>query len=132
MGELVLFPDVEAYLAGVLPTFPDLAGVPVKTRVSNPRPPTFIRVTRVGGQRRDLITDLASVVVQTWAPTEDQAALLAKKTRAALGSLSASDHGGVFVQRSEEVTAPEWFPDPASGTPAYQMTFQIQTRGTTT
>lgn len=124
MTEAIIFPDVEALLIRSLSV-----GVPVSTRVPNPRPASFVRVKRAGGGRRNLVTDACLVVVECWAATEPAAAELAELTRARIHALRQTDNGGEWVRRVQDVSGPGAFPDPVSETPRYQFTVQIDTRG---
>lgn len=128
MTEAVAFPDIE----GVLVTYLTgrLSGVPVATRVPATRPPKFVRVSRVGGARRDLITDQPIVVVEAWATTETDAADLARTVRAYVGAMEQSAVGSAWIRRVREVGGVQSFPDPRSESPRYQFTVQIDTRGT--
>lgn len=127
MTEAVAFPDVEAlavtYLTG------RLSGVPVSTRVPHPRPAKFVRVSRVGGTSPNRVTDAALVIVKCWAATEPEAADLARTVRAYVGAMAQTSVGSDYVRRIREVAGPQAFPDPASESPRYQFTVQIDTRG---
>lgn len=50
--------------------------VHVGTRIPNPRPAEFVRVVSAGGGGRDLVTDVASLVVEGFAVTETAARAL--------------------------------------------------------
>lgn len=126
MTEAIVFPDVEALLVRYLPP---LLGVGASTRVPNPRPDSFVVVRRVGGTRPNVITDVPVVVVECWAKTDVAASDLARLARAYVGALAQSDVGGDYVRRVREVAGPQSYPDPASSSPRYQMTVQIDTRG---
>lgn len=124
--EVILFPDVEALLVTALPA---RVGASVSTRVPNPRPASFVRVQRVGGTRPNLITDSATVVVECWAGDSAAAATLGRLTHAHLLALAGSDLPGGFIRAVREVGGLQSFPDPVSGSPRYQFTAQIDTRG---
>lgn len=126
MSEPILFPDVEALLVRVLPA---LVGVDVSTRVPNPRPDSFVRVKRVGGGRRDYVTEEPLVVVECWALTEPAASALGRLTQAHVFALAQTSDGGDYVRAVREVGGLQAFPDPTSSTPRYQFTVQMQTRG---
>lgn len=126
MTEAIIFPDVEALLVSALPP---LIGAPVATKVPAERPPLFVRVTRAGGTRRDIVTDLPMVVIECWAATEGVASDLARVTRAHVFALAQTSVGSDFVRAVSEVGGLQRFPDPVSGAPRYQFTVQIQTRG---
>jgi hypothetical protein len=124
MTEVVVFPDVEAVLVEALPALLD---VPVSTRVPNPRPDAFVRVTRVGGSRRDRITDRALVVVEAWASTTGDAFDLGALARGQIEALTEAQHGP--LRGYEEVGGLQAFPDPDTETPRYQLTALLDLRG---
>lgn len=126
MSEPIVFPDVEALLVRVLPS---LVGVSVSTKVPHPRPDSFVRVKRVGGGRRDLVTDEPIVVVECWAADEVAASYLGRTTHAHVYALAQTSHDGDYVRAVREVGGLQSFPDPLSKTPRYQFTVQMQTRG---
>lgn len=127
MGEVILFPDIEALLVSAVAA--DL-GVPVSTRIPDERPDTFIRLVRVGGTRRGLVTDAAMVVFECWAPTGLAASTLARNARAFVHSLDGEMVNGEWIRRVVDITGPQFYPDPESGASRYQFTIQIDTRGT--
>lgn len=126
MSEPVVFPDVEALLVRALP---DPLGVAVSTRVPNPRPDSFVRVSRVGGTRRDYVTDEPIVVVECWAADEVAASYLGRTAHAHVFALAQTDVDGDYVRAVREVGGLQSFPDPLSKSPRYQFTVQLQTRG---
>lgn len=123
----MVFGDIEAALVAALR---EVLGVPVATRVPNPRPPRFVRLTRVGGPVRDKVTDRPLIVVEAWDAAGDVAAHdLAAEARARLHALAGTGIGGVWVRRVGEVSGLSNYPDPESGTSRYQITVQLDTRG---
>lgn len=126
MTEPVLFPDAEALLVAYLG---GLLAVPVSTKVPNPRPASFVRLRRVGGARRDLVTDSPVLVFECWAATETEAERLAATARAHVGALEQTTVSGVYVRSVEEVGGPVPFPDPATDTPRYQFTARLNLKG---
>lgn len=123
---IVAFPDVEAFLVRVLR---DVLDVPVSTRVPADRPPAFVRLVRVGGTRRDVVTDLPMVTFECWALSETRAADLGREVRARVHALAQTEDAGDYVRAVSEVGGLQAFPDPTSKTPRYVFTVQIQTRG---
>ena len=81
--ELIVFPDaVELaidYLTAELAARSETAGV--GARVPNPRPAELVRVRRAGGTVANLVTDAATLVVETWAADEYRAMELAQLVR---------------------------------------------------
>lgn len=62
-------------------------GVPISSRVPNPRPDRFIRVSRAGGPR-DWAQDKPLILVECWAPTEPEAAADADLAYAVLAAVN--------------------------------------------
>lgn len=121
MSEAIVFPMIEQILVSELSA---ALGRPVSTRVPQERPVEFVRVVRVGGQRRNVITDRATVVIECWAGSDYDAAILCGLTRAYLFALAPDK-----VRRVSEIAGPQSFPDPISEHPRYQFTVQIDMRG---
>lgn len=126
MTEAIVFPVVEKLLVAYLAP---LAGVPVTVRVPNPRPASFVKLVRVGGTRRDRITDEPMVVFQCWADTESNAAKLGARIQAHVFALEQTGTPDGYVRSVHEIGGLQYFPDPESGQPTYQFTAQLQTRG---
>lgn len=129
---VLVFPDVaevavEAAAAGLAD-----AGrtVPVGTVVPNPRPAEFVRITRAGGLRRNLVTEDARVVVEAWAQADEDAADLAELVRAVLHALAGTtSDDDVRVYRVDDTEGPADDPDPMSDQPRYQLALSITVRG---
>lgn len=71
------------------------AGVPVSGRVPNPRPASFIRVSRAGGSRARSV-DHMLLLVECWAPTSVEAEVLAYRADSILRL--APNHSDVIAQ----------------------------------
>lgn len=121
-----MFPDVVALVVSSLALEVD---VPVVSRIPNPRPAEFIRVSRVGGTRRNQVTDAGLVVVEAWATSEADAADLGEAARSLVHSLEQTTVGGYWVRRVREIGGLQSYPDGPTNTPRYQFTAQIDTRG---
>jgi hypothetical protein len=124
---MVLFPDAVDVVVTALDA--DLTE-PVRSRVPNPRPTTFVLVRRTGGPKRNLVTDQAQITVESWAATCEDAADLAQSARAIMNDLPGQSIGGVLVVRVEEASGPADLPDPLSDQPRYSQTFSVALRGT--
>ncbi|MDP1793726.1 MAG: hypothetical protein Q8K63_06265, partial [Acidimicrobiales bacterium] len=127
MKPLVVFPDVAAAVAAHLD---DILDEPIVTRVPNPRPPRFVLVRRVGGPRRDVVTDEATLTLEGWAEGEAEAHDLLQLARAHLHTLSGRNNG-VTTYRVAEFAGPASLPDPESSQPRYTMTISVAARGVT-
>lgn len=121
MTEVIRFPSIQKLLVAELRARLD---VPVVTRVPKERPSSFVRLVRVGGNRRNIITDRAMVTVECWGADIGTADDLCELTRAHIFALAPD-----VVRRVSEVAGPQDFPDPVSESPRYQFTVQIDTRG---
>lgn len=125
---VVLFPDATDVVCRLLdPVLP----VPVRSKVPNPRPDSFVTIRRTGGPRKDLVTDNAQITVEAWAETEEEAHDLAQVARAHIGAASGSVVAGVAIYRVTEQAGPGILPDPVSDQPRYSQTFNIALRGVT-
>ena len=122
MSEVIRFPSAEKLLVA---TLKPILGMPVVTKVPNPRPGTFVRLKKVGGTRRDIVTDSPMVVVECWAPTGPEADDLSQLVRGHIFALAPDT-----VRKVREIAGPQDFPDPISEHPRYQFTVQLYTRGT--
>jgi hypothetical protein len=124
--EAVVFPVIESLVVAYLKTH---ISEPVAASVPSPRPATFVKVERVGGPRRDRVTDEPMVVVQCWAPSKAEAANLGARVQAYVYALEQTSTPHGYVRAVREVAGLQSFPDPVSGTPCYQFTAQLQTKG---
>jgi len=123
----VEFPDVTTlvvdYLAGVIDE-------PVYSDTPNPRPSTFVVVRRLGGPRRTLVSDGAQMMVEVWASDDVTAAGLAGVVRAYALALDGEVVAGVQFYRADELSGPQWNPDPESGSSRYTFQSTFAVRGT--
>lgn len=128
---VVLFPDAVDVVTGYLAT--ELASraesAPVHSQIPSTRPSRFVLVRRVGGPRRDLVTDLPLLTVEAWGEDEGDAIDLLGLCRGLIGALRGSVQSGVTVYRVNEVGGPGWLPDPVSDHPRFTLTVEIGMRG---
>lgn len=124
---VVIFPDavliVIEYLRSKMP------GVPVHSQVPASRPSEFIRVERLGGTRRTLITDRPRIDIHCWSTSEGDAESLSARARAHVLAMAGS-RGTTTVYAVYEVGGPQWLPDNVSGQPRYAFAVEFSTRGT--
>lgn len=85
MTELVTFPDVESLCVSALNAF--LTDCQASTKVPNPRPNKLVRVSRIGGPRRNVGMDAPIVLFECWALDEPSAQELGARVRALISSL---------------------------------------------
>lgn len=117
-SELLVPPDIEVDVVQLLTEkMPDVDDI--ATTVANPRPAgAYIRVTRTGGQGRDLIQADPTVLVECWAPTRSAAHDVACR---AYGHLSAHYGGTGRWGGRASLTQPVNFPDPDTTAPRFQF-----------
>lgn len=127
MAEYVEFPDAEALIIDSLDA---VLAVPVRLTIPNPRPEQFVTVQRVGGVRRDLVTDQPLLAVEAWAAGPTAAKALLKQARAHIASLAGTTVDGVAIGRVDESSGPGFLPDPDSKHSRYTYTVQVAMRGT--
>lgn len=128
----ILFPDAVAAVIGALNDQLDdlgFSGVPVRSRIPNPRPSRFVRVYRTGGPLANIVTDSAQITVEAWAASDVDAHDLAQAARAIVNSLEATVTGGVTVYGVNEFSGPGYLPDPESEQPRYTWSASVNVRG---
>lgn len=105
-------PDIEATLVTLLTT----SDVSVHTQVPNPRPAKFIRISRAGGSRRNLIQDQPLIIVECWASSGTAAFGVAQDAWSTLDTTYGDD---------ADLSSPVWFPDPDTSQARYQFTAEL-------
>ncbi|MCW7984113.1 hypothetical protein XF35_01785 [Streptomyces platensis subsp. clarensis] len=110
------------YLRSVRP------GTQVYSREPSPLPDAFVRIKRIGGVRRSLVTDRPRVDIHCWGATEKAAEDLMEEVRA-LVLVMAGKRGTTTVYDVEEVSGPMWLPDSATGHPRYAFAVEFSARG---
>lgn len=128
MTELITFPDVELLMVQHLDAV--LNDAYVCTDVPDPRPAVIVTIQRVGGIRRNLVTDTALMSIQAWAPNKAGSYDLLKLVRAHIHAMPGNQISGSWIYKVVEVGGPIFLPDPESEAPRYQFTVQVWTRGT--
>lgn len=130
--EPILFPDVEELLATYLTTQFTARSEPatVHVRVPATRPDRFVLVPRLGGTRRGLVVDSATIGVECWADRDAPAFDLCALTRALVYALPGKTIQGAVFYRVDEVGGPANFPDPESNQSRYVFTVAVSVRGT--
>jgi hypothetical protein len=124
--EWVVFPDTEALAIAALNaglTLAGMTGIPVGTRVPNPRPDSFVRVLRAGGTRETLVSEQGWLIVEAYALQEVDAYHLLNVCRAIMHAQD-DDIFGTF-----EVSGPVNLPDPTTAQVRYTQTLGIRARG---
>lgn len=129
--DAVLFPDAPERIADAIQVGHRRAfasELETVNRTPNPRPAEFVKVLGVGGNRRDRVTDVATVAVEAWAATRSRAAALAQEVRAVIHAMEGATFDGYSVQEVAEFAAPGDLPDPLSDQFRYTATYAIAIR----
>lgn len=131
MSELVAAPDIEAALVAHIRSALTARGAPahVGTTIPNPRPNRLVRVTRMGGPRRNLVTDAPVVVFEAWEASTVAAYALGSLVESIVLAANGSSIGtkSVWVDDVASVGGLSFFPDPDTSSPRYQFTLQLFT-----
>lgn len=98
-----------------------LTPITVATKVPNPRPATFVRLSRVGGDERNLVQADVRVLVEGWGNTDTLAWDAAKNAAGELRRLDLSGDLPTITVMRVRLTEPVNYPDSLSGSPRYQF-----------
>lgn len=130
--ELTAPPDAEAIAVGYLN--PELAArgdeARASTRVPNPRPARFVRVSLTGTTPRSVAHADAQVTIECWDTDSAAAAELARTVYALMCAMDTPD-GHVPQGPAGWVGGPVYLEDPTAGIPRYVMTPIVRTRNAT-
>lgn len=132
MPEVIVFPDVEDLLVTYLSTELAARGdtATVHTVVPADRPDRFVLVPRVGGTRANLVVDNATIGIEAWASTDQQAHDLCQLVRGLVHALPGRVVDGVTFYRTGEFAGPTNLPDPVSRQSRCIFTPTVSCRGT--
>jgi hypothetical protein len=127
----VLFPDTEELLVEYLTDEFTARGVSasVHTRVPKTRPNAFVLTPRVGGTRRNLVVDTATIGFECWGLTDKSACDLGRTTRALVFGLRGRVISGAQCYRVDELAGLTNFPDGVSAQSRYIFTASVAFRG---
>jgi len=125
MAEVLISDDIEAAL---VPYLKDGLGVPVVTKVPHQRPVEFVRIARLGGNRRIMIQDQATIGVWAWAATYERASLLGRLAEGLIFGLEGMRLGQSFVYYVTSIVGPTMTNDPDTDTPLVLFNAQITWR----
>ena len=127
MAEIVAFPDGETVWIQYLQAQWSARDEPadVASKIPNPRPDRFIRVSGTGGSRSNIATDNPGFLVECWDVTDTAAFDLARITRALMDATDGIDIGMWIEDIATSV--PVLYPDPDTNLPRYQFTAQVHT-----
>lgn len=109
---------VIGYLNSLPALVPEAAGA-----VPNPRPASFIRVSRVGGSERNMIQEQPLLLIECWGADQTEAWLTARQCWEALQGRDELVFNGIELQE-RRLSSPVNYPDPSTASPRYQFTLQ--------
>lgn len=134
MDEVILFGDIEAaliaYLRTELATRGDTAevhGDGFRPSSSQKRPDRLVVVKRLGGVKRNLVTDGANIDIHCYDPDDPRA--LAETVRGIIHATRGETVGGLLIHRIDEYSGPSKVPNMPSANPRYTFAMTIQYRG---
>lgn len=131
MTETVILPDVVALVIGHLNDTLPARGYTADAlpRIPTERPAQFVLVRRVGGVRRSIVSDAATLTIEAWAANDETAHDIAQQCRALIRDMRGTVVDGVPVYSVQEVAGPALLPDPESDAPRYTQTVEVHARG---
>lgn len=131
MNETIVFPDATSvtidYLLDRLAEHAET--IPVVKDIPDPRPARFVRVLRLGGPRRNLVVDQATLAVESWDDDPAGAMDLAQLVRGLLHAAEGVTEDGTTIYTVDEFSGPAELPDPLSNQPRVTQQFSIGFRG---
>lgn len=129
MADVLLFPDAEELFRvtlGVMVSEVLGSTVPASTMVPAIRPTEFLVVRRIGGSRRDLVTDVPVIQIEAWATRESRAVRIATVAQGLMHWFT--EIGPHAVGLEDEVVGPTSFPD-GSQQARYTASYAMAIRG---
>jgi hypothetical protein len=132
VAEAVAFDDAVALAISWLKTQYVARGESAKvaSKVPNPRPNRFTRVSDGGGIRRNLAQNSPRLIIDSWDSGEVSAYSLHRLNRALIGALDGETIGDTLVSVVTEVGNPGLVYDPDTNLPRYQFTVELILGGT--
>ena len=118
-----MIPDAEMVAVELLR---EALGVPVYINPPRDIPGTYVRVTRLGGVQRNLVTDSALIGVNCYSRRRSEAAELANKTRLILRDSAGTKVNDAGIRFWREVSGPVNYPQPDVDRVRYQFSGELQ------
>ena len=132
MAELISYPDPESVLTSFITAqlvSGTYAGVKAGTEVPDPRATEFVRVLLVGGFRRNLVTDVPRLAVESWGVSKARASgLSALVDRLILAAARDGVMGSTTLNDVNVVSRSQYLPDPETDTHRYTATYELALR----
>lgn len=118
-----MIPDAELVAATLLR---GVLGVPVFITPPKEVPGTYVRVVRLGGSERNIVTDSALIGVNCYSVKRGKAAALANSARVALRGACGTVVNGAAIRFWREVSGPVNYPQPDVKRVRYQFTGELR------
>ena len=118
-----MIPDAEMVAVTLLREALD---VPVYITPPKDIPGTYVRITRLGGVQRNLVTDSALIGVNCYSRRRSEAAELANKTRLILRDSSGTKAHNAGIRFWREVSGPVNYPQPDVDRVRYQFSGELR------
>lgn len=90
----------------------------------------LVIVERLGGPQASVVTERATVTIESWAKSWRTAQNLIQRARQAIHNIAGETVAGLTFYRVDEFTGPGRLPDPVSGFPRFTFTVSITVRCT--
>lgn len=123
MAERIVNRNAEALIIGHLAS---VLTVPVSQAVPNPRPASFVTVRRVGGVRRQIVIDAATLAIEAWSSASGSATVASDLAELARSHVNAMPGDVAGVVHVSEFAGPAYLPDPLSTDHRYSFTVSVR------
>ena len=118
-----MIPDAEMVAVTLLREALD---VPVYINPPKDIPGTYVRITRLGGTQRNIVTDSALIGVNCYSRNRSKAAELANKTRLILRGSAGTKVNDAGIRFWREVSGPVNYPQPDVDRVRYQLSGELR------
>lgn len=118
-----MIPDAEMVAVELLREKLD---IPVYITPPKKIPGTYIRITRLGGVQRNIVTDSALIGVNCYSHKRSKAAELANEARMVLKNSAGTKANNVGIRFWREVSGPVNYPQPDIDRVRYQFTGELR------
>ena len=118
-----MIPDAEMVAVTLLR---EALGVPVYINPPKNVPGTYVRITRLGGVQRNLVTDSALIGVNCYSRRRSEAAELANKARLILRGSAGTKVNDAGIRFWREVSGPVNYPQPDVDRIRYQFSGELR------
>jgi hypothetical protein len=126
--DAVLFGDIEDAFADYLNVVLDTPVFDKAPKETSSRLP-FIVLSRIGGPKVSVVTEAATLSIESWANGDKTAHDNAQLARQAIHRLPGQIVNGIVISRVDEFSGPARLPAPESNKPRYVFTVSVIARG---